>query len=140
MAYLCYPRLQMGDSIEDNEPEIKFEQPAEWKYKKFFQFNSVFSMNGQIKIGGYIMVDFADASVNDLSRATQFLHYVNPKLRNKIVYAIEKAQPMDQCVVFHLMERKLPEGEKRTDEHKSIFMLSAEYILEHSYWKTLGNV
>jgi hypothetical protein len=34
MAYLCYPRLQMGDSIEDNEPEIKFEQPAAWKYEK----------------------------------------------------------------------------------------------------------
>jgi hypothetical protein len=34
MAYLCYPRLQMEDSIEDNEPEIKFEQPAEWKYEK----------------------------------------------------------------------------------------------------------
>jgi len=81
------------------------------------------------------MVDFADSSVDDLSRATQFLHHIKPNFRNKLVYGIEKPQPLDQSVVFHLMERKIPEGEKRTDEHKSIFILSAEYILEHPFWK-----
>jgi hypothetical protein len=33
MAFICYPRLQMGDSL-DSEPEIKFEQPEGWKYEK----------------------------------------------------------------------------------------------------------
>jgi hypothetical protein len=32
-AYLCYPHLQLGDDL-DQEPEIKFESPEEWKYQK----------------------------------------------------------------------------------------------------------
>jgi hypothetical protein len=85
------------------------------------------------------MVDFADSSISDLARATQFLHHIKPTHRNKLVYGIEKPQPLDHSVVFHLIERKLPEGEKRTDEHKSVFIISAEYILEHSFWKGLAN-
>lgn len=85
------------------------------------------------------MVEFTDASILDLSRATQFLHHIKPSLRNKLVFAIEKAQPMDQNVVFHLVDRKVPEGHKRTEENCSIFMLSAEYILEHPYWKGIDN-
>lgn len=38
MAYLCYPHSYDED---DNEPEIKFEQPDDWKYEKILpiQFN-----------------------------------------------------------------------------------------------------
>ena len=32
-AYLCYPRLKFGDDL-DQEPEIKFDRPEEWKYQK----------------------------------------------------------------------------------------------------------
>lgn len=85
------------------------------------------------------MVEFADSSTNDLVRATQFLHHIKPTYRNKLVIGIEKPQQLDHSVVFHLIERKLPEGETRSDEHKSIFMLSAEYILEHPFWKGLTN-
>ena len=85
------------------------------------------------------MVEFADASILDLSRSTQFLHHIKPSLRDKLVFAIEKAQPMDQSVVFHLVDRKIPEGQKRTEDNCSIFILSAEYILEHPYWKGTGN-
>lgn len=85
------------------------------------------------------MPEFADASILDLSRSTQFLHHIKPSLRDKLVFAIEKAQPLDQSVVFHLVERNVPEGQKRTDEHCSIFILSAEYILEHPYWRKVYN-
>lgn len=85
------------------------------------------------------MVEFADASILELSRATQFLHYIKPSLKDKLVFAIEKALPMDKNVVFHLVDRKVPDGHKRTEENCSIFMLSAEYILEHPYWKGIDN-
>lgn len=82
------------------------------------------------------MIEFTDATFVDLARATKFLHYIKPALKSSLVYAIEKAQPLDQNVVFHLVER----GEIKDDEReKSIFMLSAEYIIEHSYWKELTN-
>jgi hypothetical protein len=81
------------------------------------------------------MVEFADASVQDLINATQFLHYIKPSLRDKLVCAIEKAQPMDQNVVFHLIKRKVEEGEERSKDDIELFMLSAEYILNHPYWK-----
>ena len=85
------------------------------------------------------MVEYADASILELSRATQFLHSIKPSLRDKIVYAIEKAQPFDQSVVFHLVDRKVPEGVKRGEEHCSIFLLSSEYILEHPFFKGTEN-
>lgn len=34
IAYLCYPALQMGDDLDDCEPEIKFEEPARWMYHR----------------------------------------------------------------------------------------------------------
>ena len=85
------------------------------------------------------MVEFTDSSILDLSRVTQFLHQINPSLRDKLVFAIEKALPMDQSVVFHLVDRKIPEGQKRTEDNCSMFMLSTEYILEHPYWKGNSN-
>ena len=81
------------------------------------------------------MVEYASASVLELSRATQFLHSIKPSLRDRVVFAIEKTQPFDQSVVFHLVERKIPEGVKRGKEHCSVFLLSAEYILEHPFFK-----
>ena len=33
-AWLCYPRQLFGDDLTDTEPEIKFEEPEEWKYEK----------------------------------------------------------------------------------------------------------
>lgn len=74
---------------------------------------------------------FVDASVLDLARATQFLHHIKPSLQNKLVFGIEKALPFDQSVVFHLTER----NKDREERENSIFMLSAEYILEHPYWE-----
>jgi hypothetical protein len=85
------------------------------------------------------MIEFADSSILDLIRATQFLHYIKPSLRDKLIYALEKPRPSDRSVVFHLMDRKVPEGEKRTEENTSIFILSAEYILEHPFWKGTSN-
>jgi hypothetical protein len=85
------------------------------------------------------MIEFADSSILDLIRATQFLHYIKPSLRDKLIYALEKPHPSDRSVVFHLMDRKVPEGEKRTEENTSIFILSAEYILEHPFWKGTSN-
>ena len=33
-AWLCYPHQFFDDDdLTDNEPEIKFEQPEEWKYE-----------------------------------------------------------------------------------------------------------
>lgn len=81
------------------------------------------------------MAELVDASPLDLARATQFIHYIRPSLRDKLVYGIEKAMPFDQSVVFHLTDRKKVEDKRET----SIFMLSAEYILEHPYWKGLKN-
>lgn len=80
------------------------------------------------------MVEFADASVHDLIRATEFLHHIKPALKTKFVFGIEKALPMDQNVVFHLTDRKVAEGEKRSPDQTETFMLSAQYILEHPYW------
>lgn len=85
------------------------------------------------------MVEFADASIQDLSRSTQFLHFIRPSLRDKLVFAIEKPQPKDQSVVFHLVDRYITKDHKRTEENCSTFILSAEYILEHPYWKGIDN-
>lgn len=74
--------------------------------------------------------EFADASVLDLARATGFIHHIRPSFKGKIVCAIEKSKPLDMNIVFHLTNIK----EDETD-NKSIFMLSAEYIVEHTYWK-----
>lgn len=81
------------------------------------------------------MVEFVNVSVQELARATQFLHHIRPAFRDKLVCAIEKAQPMDQSVVFHLIKRKLEEGEVRSKDDMEVFILSAEYITEHPYWR-----
>jgi hypothetical protein len=85
------------------------------------------------------MVEFVDASILDLVRATQFLHRIKPSLRDKLVYGIEKAKPFDRSVVFHLTERK-SKGNKEDLNNAELFILSAEYILEHPIWRESENV
>lgn len=80
------------------------------------------------------MVEFAVASISDLVLATQFLHHVNPKLIDKIVYGIEKNQPGDQSLVFHLVEREKIGTPNQTSDMQ-IYILSADFISNHSYWK-----
>jgi hypothetical protein len=76
------------------------------------------------------MVEFANASIQELVRATQFLHHIKPSLRNKLVYAIEKAQTFDRNVVFHLTDK-----ENDYEETDEVLLLSSDYILDHPYWK-----
>jgi hypothetical protein len=76
------------------------------------------------------MVELAETSILELTSATQFLHVINPKLRDRIVIGIEKSKPDDRSIVFHLIERNKKERETE------LFMLSAEYIIEHPYWNT----
>ena len=78
--------------------------------------------------------EFAETTSKDLKKATDFIHYIRPALVDKIVYAIEKSKPFDMNVVFHLKSTKEDEVETKTD-NRSILMLSAEYIIEHTYWK-----
>ncbi len=77
------------------------------------------------------MVKFVDVSLPDLVRATQFLHYVKPCLQDKVVYAMEEPKPYDQNVVFHLMGKN--------NDNSDICMLSAQYIIEHPYWRELND-
>jgi hypothetical protein len=85
------------------------------------------------------MVEFADASIEELIRATRFLHHVKPTLRDKLVCAIEKSQPFDRNIVFHLIKRKVEEAQKRSEEDTELFILSAEYIKDHPFWKGFEN-
>jgi hypothetical protein len=73
------------------------------------------------------MVEFVDVSIEDLVNATEFVHHLRPDFRDMMVMAIEKAQPLDQNVVFHLSSRK--------SDDKRLFILAAEYIVEHPYWQ-----
>lgn len=78
--------------------------------------------------------EFAETTKKDLKKATDFIHYIRPTLVDKIVYAIEKSKPLDMNVIFHLKSTKEDNVEIQTD-NRSILMLSAEYIIEHTYWK-----
>ena len=77
------------------------------------------------------MVEFVETSAPDLIRATEFLHHIKPSLRDKLVFRIEKAQPFDRSVVFHLSKH----DEDYDEKDDSLFILSVEYILTHSFWK-----
>lgn len=78
--------------------------------------------------------EFAETTKKDLKKATDFIHYIRPTLVDKIVYAIEKSKPFDMNVVFHMKNSKEDDVESKID-NRSILMLSAEYIIEHTYWK-----
>ena len=51
MAWLCYPNSYFDDDEDDNEPEIKFEQPDDWKYEKIIpiQFSPLHSWSDKDK-------------------------------------------------------------------------------------------
>jgi hypothetical protein len=74
------------------------------------------------------MVEFVDVAISDLVSVTKFLRSINPSFKDKLVVGIEKPQSMDRNVVFHL-------SSKENVEEDIVFMLCAEYILEHPYWK-----
>jgi hypothetical protein len=75
------------------------------------------------------MAEFIDATLMDLIYVTEFIHTINPSLRDKVVVGVEESKPFDKNVVFHLLPLK-QDGKEET----SLFMLSAEYILEHPMW------
>jgi hypothetical protein len=80
------------------------------------------------------MVEFVDSSILDLVRATLFLHNIKPSLKDKHVFGIEKIRPGDRSIVFHLSNAK-SKGAEQDLKEAEIFILSAEYILEHPIWK-----
>lgn len=71
-------------------------------------------------------VEFVETSVLDLVHSTEFLHRIKPSLTDKFVFGIEKAKPDDRSIVFHMIDRH---------REKTIIILSAQYMLEHEYWK-----
>lgn len=81
------------------------------------------------------MRDFIDASVEDLVVSTMFIHSIKPSLVDKYVCKIEKNQPNDKNVVFHLMLR----DKTLTGQEAQILILSSDYILEHPFWKANKN-
>jgi hypothetical protein len=83
------------------------------------------------------MVEFIDASIIDLARSTLFLHKIKPSLKDKYVFGIEKIRPKDRSIVFHLSYAKSKDTDQDLKEAE-IFILSAEYILEHPIWKGTG--
>ena len=76
------------------------------------------------------MVEFVDTSVIDLVNTTEFLHHIRPSTKDWFVFGIEKAQPMDQSVVFHLVHR-----DKTKRDEKQMVIISAQYIIDHPFWK-----
>lgn len=78
------------------------------------------------------MVEHADVSVMDLVYITEFLHLVKPSTKDMFVFGIEKAQPTDQSVVFHMVPRQKQE---RDQGEEQLVVLSAQYIIDHPFWK-----
>lgn len=75
------------------------------------------------------MVEFVDASVLDLVNVTRFIHYIKPSTKDMLVFAIEKYQPMDQSIVFHMKKR-----DPGADDDTQLLILSSEYVHSHPYW------
>lgn len=72
------------------------------------------------------MVEFVDASVEDLVNSTLFVHSIKPSLKNKMVVRIEKPKPEDRSIVFRMYSKG--------DVEEELFILSADYILDHPFW------
>ncbi len=72
------------------------------------------------------MVEFVDASIEDLVNSTLFVHSVKPSLKNKMVVRIEKPKPEDRSIVFRMYTKG--------DGEEELFILSADYILDHPFW------
>lgn len=84
------------------------------------------------------MVDFAEVSIYDLARITEFVHYIKPGLKDWIVTGVEKFRPLDMSIVFHLTKvpSKVPKG---SPIEKELLILSGEFIYEHQFWKRNDN-
>jgi hypothetical protein len=76
------------------------------------------------------VVEFVDMTPEELVTVTFFLHSIMPPTRDMFVYGIEKAQPTDLSVVFHLVHR-----DKQQRDKKQTVILSAQYIIDHPFWK-----
>lgn len=76
------------------------------------------------------MVEFVDMTPEELVTVTFFLHSIMPSTRDMFVYGIEKAQPTDLSVVFHLVHR-----DKQQRDEKQTAILSAQYIIDHPFWR-----
>jgi hypothetical protein len=83
------------------------------------------------------VVEFVETSVIDLVQATKFLYHIKPEFKEKLVCGIEKSKPMDRNIVFHLIDRKNLYDKSEMPTGTDIFMLSAEYILNHPIWKQI---
>ena len=46
------------------------------------------------------MVEFVDASILDLVRATEFLYYIKPSLKGKFVFGIERRNLLTVALYF----------------------------------------
>lgn len=75
------------------------------------------------------MVEYEETSVFDLVKYTMALHKIKPSLQDKLVFAIQKPQPGDRNVIFHLMNRVAANDDE--DEETEIFMISPDYLLEY---------
>ena len=84
------------------------------------------------------MVEYADASIEDLAKTTEFLHFVKPSLSDKLVYKIGKPKPTDRSIIFYLMPLFMESGYKLVKEDLDTFMLSAEFITDHPFWDKKG--
>lgn len=76
------------------------------------------------------MTEYLDFSVADLARATLFIHHIKPSFKTHFVHGVEKPGPSDQSLVFHLTNTE----DKTNDD---VVILSAEFIRDHQYWKSL---
>jgi len=73
------------------------------------------------------MVEFVDASIEELAVSTAFIRKIRPDLKGMAAIGIQKAKPGDQSVVFHL---------KQVDGDDSmLYILSVEFITEHPFFK-----
>jgi hypothetical protein len=80
------------------------------------------------------MVEFAEASVLEIVRMTEFLHMIKPSLKNKLVYGIKKPADTDRSIVFYLMPIPTEDGVEATEADIETVILSADYIVEHPFW------
>jgi hypothetical protein len=78
------------------------------------------------------MNKFIDLSSEDLEQATKFLHSINPKLKDKTVFGIEKHKNGDRSVVFHLIDNK-DNNNTKNQKDTQLFILSTLYILERFF-------
>lgn len=78
------------------------------------------------------MVEYEKTTAVELANITAFLHLIKPSTKDMFVCGIEKAQPYDQNVTFHLVPRS---AEDRKKGETQVVLVSAQYIIDHPFWK-----